>query len=57
MNFNYNNPREFNLDDMEKDLILKVMKVTGIKIQACKILGITDRCLRDKIKKHGIKWE
>lgn len=43
------------LDDLERRYLLKILqKTTGNKLQAAKILGITDDTVRAKIRKYGI---
>ncbi|MCX7991197.1 MAG: sigma-54 dependent transcriptional regulator [Proteobacteria bacterium] len=54
-----NNPeKNLNLEEIEKNLILKAMEESRWKMsKACKILGITYRTLQYRLEKYGLKEE
>jgi transcriptional regulator with PAS, ATPase and Fis domain len=50
------NAESLNIEDMEKTLILKALKLTsGNKSEAARLLGITRRALYGRIDRYGIE--
>ena len=51
-----NKQKNYNLEEIEKNTILEVMKITRYKKQAAKLLNITPQALNRRLIKYNIKW-
>ncbi len=49
--------RSYNLQTLEKNAILEVMKIAKYKSEAAKLLNITPQSLERRLKKYNIKWK
>ena len=48
--------KNYNLDDIERETILEVMKITRYKKYAAKLLNISTQALSRRLLKYNIKW-